>query len=140
MHQTIFAFYYLNLAKKETVLVLERKDNNSSVLSLPIYSSYNHTDTSSKEEWIESEFGLSEYQYEIVRYQYEKDNNDTTYLSVQLYLNAEELETFLKNNLNIQTVVKNNEIPSHLIPCETLGYINWMLSTDFLEARERGVV
>ena len=140
MHQTIFAFYYLNLAKKETVLVLERKDNNSSVLSLPIYSSYNHTYIKTKREWIESEFGLSECQYEIVRYQYEKNVNDVTYLSVQLHLNPEELQVFLKNNPNLQTVVKNNEIPSHLIPCETLGYINWMLSTDFLEARERGVV
>lgn len=139
MHQTVFAFYYSN-PNKEIVLVLEKKDNNSSVLSLPVHCRYNHSDINSKKEWIESEFGLSECQYEIVRYQYEKSVDNTTYLSVQLYLDAEELEVFLRNNPNIQTVVKNNEIPSLLIPCETLGYINWMLSTDFLEARERGVV
>lgn len=139
MHQTIFAFYYSN-PNKDIVLVLKKKDNSSSVLSLPGYSSYNQRDTNSKTEWLESEFGLSKYQYEIVRYQYEKDDNDTTYLSVQLHLNAEELEIFLENNPNLQTVVKNNEIPTFLIPCETLGYINWMLSTDFLEAREGGIV
>lgn len=140
MHQTIFAFYYSNTINKEIVLVLEKKDNNSSVLSLPVHCRYNHNDIEVKKEWIESEFSLSKNQYEIVRYQYEKDDNDTTYLSVQLYLNAEELEIFLNDNPSLQTVVKTNDIPGYLISCETLGYINWMLSTDFLEARERGVV
>lgn len=140
MHQTIFAFYYSDKLKKETVLVLERKDNNFSVLSLPIYSSYNHSDIRVKQEWLKSEFGLSESQYEIVRYQYEKNVDNVTYLSVQLHLSIEELEIFLKNNPKLQTVVKNNDIPSHLIPCETLDYINWMLSRDFLEARARSRV
>ncbi|BAY87846.1 hypothetical protein NIES267_73700 (plasmid) [Calothrix parasitica NIES-267] len=140
MHQTIFAFYYSDTAKKETVLVLERKDNNSTVLSLPVYTSYNHSDINAKKEWIESEFGLSKSQYEIVRYQYEKNVHDTTYLSVQLHFNPQDLEIFIENNPKLQTVAKNNEIPDWLIPSHTLGYINWMLSRDFLEARERGEV
>ena len=138
MHQTIFVFYYSDKLKKETVLVLERKDNNSSVLSLPMYSSYNHSEIDVKQEWLESEFGLSRNQYEIVRYQYEKNVDDVTYLSVQLHLSIEELEIFLKNNPNLQTVVRNDEIPSHLISSHTLGYVNWMLSNEFLEMRERG--
>lgn len=138
MHQTIFAFYYLDSANKETILVLERKDKNSSVLSLPTYSSYNHSDTEMKQEWLKSEFGLSESQYEIVRYQYEKNVDDVTYMSVQLHLSIEELEIFLKNNPNLQTVVRNDDIPSHLISSHTLGYVNWMLSNEFLEMRKKG--
>ena len=138
MHQTIFAFYYSDSLSQETVLILERKDNNSSVLSLPMHSSYNYSDIEVKKEWLESEFGLSKSQYEIVRYQYEKNVPNTTYLSVQLHFNPEELEIFLENNPKLQTVVKNNEIPDYLIPSHTLGYINWMLSRDFLEARKRG--
>jgi hypothetical protein len=138
MHQTIFAFYFVSTSK-EIVLILERKDNNSSILSLPMHSSYNHSDTNLKQEWIESEFGLAKNQYEIVRYQYEKNVDDITYLSVQLHLKPEELEVFLRNNPRLKTVVKNNEIPTSLVPCHTLGYINWMLSRDFLEARERGI-
>ena len=102
-----------------------------------MYSSYNHSDIEVKKEWLESEFGLSKSQYEIVRYQYEKNVPNTTYLSVQLHFNPEELEIFLENNPKLQTVVKNNEIPDYLIPSHTLGYINWMLSRDFLEARKR---
>jgi hypothetical protein len=140
MNQTIFAFYYSNPVSKEIILVLERKNENSTVLSLPVHCRYNHSDINSKKKWLESEFGLPKNQYEIVRYQYEKSVDNTTYLSVQLHLDAEELEVFLRNNPRLETIAKSNEIPTSLVPCQTLGYINWMLSTDFLEARERGSV